>query len=106
MLVALSLITGYDQRPMFDFWGIETSAAGKDQVSALRNNAGQALPLQPVKFYATRCSDDFRDYKSLDMTQSDPQFPWKDEFEALGDSITAIKTKQTTHTGFCLSVKQ
>ena len=106
MLVALSLITGYDQRPMFNFWGIETSAAGKDQVSALRNNAGQALPVHPVKFYATRCSDDLRGYKSLDMTQSDPQFPWKDEFEALGNSITAIKTKQTTHTDFCLSVKQ
>ena len=106
MLVALSLITGYDQRPIFDFWGIETSSAGKDQVSALRNNAGQALPLHSVKFYATRCSDDLRGYKSLDMTQSDPQFPWKDEFEALGDSIAAIKIKQTAHTDFCLSVKQ
>jgi len=106
MLVALSLITGYDQRPMFDFWGITTSSAGKDQVAALRNNANQALPMQPVKFYATRCADDFRAYKSLDMTQSDPQFPWKDEFKASTDSSSAISSKQTQHTNYCLSVKQ
>jgi hypothetical protein len=106
MLVALSLITGYDQRPMFDFWGITTSSAGKDQVAALKNSAGQALPLQPVKFYATRCSDDFRGYKSLDMAQSDPQFPWPHEFETSTDLSDAIKIKQTAHTDYCLSVKQ
>jgi len=105
MLVALSLITGFNQTPLFDFWGIETSSAGKDQVAALRNNANQALPMQPVKFYATRCFDDFRAYKSLDMNKSDP-FPWPDEFKASTDSSSAISSKQTQHTNYCLSVKQ
>ena len=105
MLVALSLITGFNQTPLFDFWGIETSSAGKDQVAALRNNANEALPMQPVKFYATRCFDDFRAYKSLDMNKSDP-FPWPDEFKASTDSSSAISSKQTQHTNYCLSVKQ
>ena len=105
MLVALSLITGFNQTPLFDFWGIETSSAGKDQVAALRNNANELLPMQPVKFYATRCFDDFRAYKSLDMNKSDP-FPWPDEFKASTDSNSDISSKQTKHTNYCLSVKQ
>jgi hypothetical protein len=75
LLVALSLITGYDQRLIFEFWGINTNVAAQDQVAALRDSNGRLLPPQPLNFYATPCSDDFRGFRVVNMTESAAAFP-------------------------------
>ena len=96
LLVMLSKLTGKDQTPIFDLWGIQTTQAGKDQVAAMR------LSLQPVKFYATRCSDDLRGYTSVDITDA---FPWPNEFKLSNDDSQA-GTKKATHNNYCLNLKQ
>ena len=99
LLTVLSLITGRDQRPLFDFWGVETTSAGRSQVEAM------GLRPQPVKFYAVRCSDDFRGFQAVDMTSSDPVFPWPDEFKNLSDvTPNSISTKQNTHKAACIAM--
>jgi hypothetical protein len=102
LLVMLSKITGKDQTPIFDLWGIQTTQAGKDQVAAFRGADGNALPKQAVKFYATRCSDDFRDYASVNLTDA---FPWQDEFKLSNDDAQA-STKKAKHNKYCLDLKQ
>ena len=112
LLTVLSLITGRDQRPLFDFWGVETTSAGRSQVEAM------GLRPQPVKFYAVRCSDDFRGFQAVDMTSANPVFPWPDEFKNLIDVTPvppattlsntqnkSISTKQNTHTAACLAMR-
>ena len=103
LLVALSLITGYDQRPMFNFWGISTNAAAQDQVAALRGSNGRVLPPQPLNFYATRCSDDFRGFRVIDMTQANAEFPWANEFRMAADTSAAIREKENLHKTTCLA---
>ena len=118
MLIVLSLITGHDQTPLFDFWGVATSSDAKAQVSALRDSNNNPLPPQPVKFYAVRCSDDFRGFQAVDMTSANPVFPWPDEFKNLIDVTPvppattlsntqnkSISTKQNTHTAACLAMR-
>ena len=99
MLVVLSLITGQDQTPIFDFWGIKTTQAGKSQVAAMN------LSPQPVKFYATRCADDFRGFQAVDMTQPNPLFPWPNEFK-LSDNDSLAGTKKTAHNNYCKALTQ
>lgn len=99
MLVVLSLITGNDQTPIFDLWGVKTTPAGKSQVAAM------GLSPQPVKFYATRCADDFRGFQAVDLTQSNPLFPWPNEFK-LSDNDNQAGTKQTTHNSYCKALTQ
>ena len=112
LLAVLSLITDCDQRPLFDFWGIDTSSAGRNQVAAMN------LSSQPVKFYAVRCSDDFRGFQAVDMTQTNPKFPWLDEFKNLSDVTPiapattlseaqnrTISTKEHTHKAACLAMR-
>jgi hypothetical protein len=111
LLTVLSLITGRDQRPLFDFWGVETTSAGRNQVEAM------GLSSQPVKFYAVRCSDDFRGFQAVDMTSANPVFPWPDEFKNLIDVTpvspattlssaqnNSISTKQNRHNAACLAM--
>ncbi|MFN5810844.1 MAG: ImpA family metalloprotease, partial [Burkholderiales bacterium] len=69
LLVMLSKLTGRDQRPLFDFWGIETYAEGRNQVQSMQ------LPAQPVKFYTVVCSDDFRTRRVIDMNAPNPSLP-------------------------------
>ncbi len=97
LLVMLSKLTGKDQTPIFDLWGIQTTQAGKTQVADMH------LPLQPVKFYATRCSDDFRGYTSVNIAEA---FPWPDEFKLSNDDATQAWTKKTKHNNYCLNLKQ
>ena len=104
LLVVLSLITGKNQTPIFDFWGVQTSQAGRDQAAALKDSNGQTLPLQAVKFYATLCSDDLRTYTSVDMTQGDPVFPWTDKFKK-SDTDTQAGTKQSANNTYCMNIK-
>ena len=104
LLVALSLITGKDQTPVFDFWGVQTSQAGKAQVAALRDAAGRPLAPQAVKFYAIRCSDDFRGYTAVDMAQANPAFPWANDFKLDNNDVNAAR-KQTANDTYCKSVK-
>jgi hypothetical protein len=104
LLVALSLITGKDQTPVFDFWGIQTSQAGKAQVAALRDAAGRPLAPQAVKFYAIRCSDDFRGYTAVDMAQANPAFPWANDFKLDNNDVNAAR-KQMANDTYCKSVK-
>jgi hypothetical protein len=99
MLVLLSLITGKNQTPIFDLWGIQTSQAGRDQVAALRDDNGNTLLPQAVKFYATRCSDDLRGYKSVGMEK---EFPWVDDFK-INDTDPQAGKKQTAHANYCVS---
>lgn len=103
LLVALSLITGYDQRAMFKFWGISTNQAAQDQVAALRDVNGQALPEQALNFYATRCSDDFRGFQVIDMTKTSAAFPWANEFKVAADTSAVITTKQNLHQTACMA---
>ena len=105
MLIVLSLITGKNQAPIFDFWGIQTTQAGRDQAADLKDSNGQTLPLQAVKFYATLCSDDLRTYTSVDMTQNNPLFPWTDKFKK-SDTEPQAGTNKTTNNNYCLSLKQ
>ena len=104
LLVALSLITGKDQTAVFDFWGVQTSQAGRDQVAALKDAIGSPLTAQPVKFYATRCSDDFRGYTSVDMAQANPAFPWPNEFK-LDNNDSQAAGKQRAHDTYCKSAR-
>ena len=69
LLVMLSKLTGRDQRPLFDFWGRETYAEGRNQVQSMQ------LPAQPVKFYTVVCSDDFRTRRVIDMNAPNPSLP-------------------------------
>jgi hypothetical protein len=96
MLVSFSLVTGRDQRPIFDFWGVVTSDAAKNQVAAMN------LPTQAVMFYATRCSDDFRTYTKVDMTVITPIFPWTDDFKTANDNSAQATARQNTNTSYCL----
>ena len=100
MLVSFSLVTGRDQRPVFDFWGVITSDAAKNQVAAMN------LPAQAMKFYATRCSDDFRTYTTVDMTQNNPVFPWPNDFKTATETSAQATAKQNTNTSYCLSRNQ
>jgi hypothetical protein len=112
LLTVLSLITGRDQRPLFDFWGIETTSAGRSQIEAMN------LSPQPVKFYAIRCSDDLRGFRAVDMTSSNPEFPWPTEFKNLSDVTPvesantlseaqnrSISTKENSHKTACMSMQ-
>lgn len=101
LLVVLSLITGKNQTPLFDFWGVQTSEMGRGQAAALKDSNGRPLAMQPVKFYATRCSDDFRGYISVDMTQSDPNFLWASEFSS-SVSDPQGEAKRALHNNYCL----
>ena len=103
LLVALSLITGYDQRPFFKFWGISTNQMAQDQVAAFRDANGRPLPPQPLNFYATRCSDDFRGFVVIDMTRSTAVFPWSNEFRLATDTSSVIKSKESLHQTACLA---
>ena len=106
LLALLSMITGRDQTPIFDFWGIQTTQAGRNQVAAYRDRNGQALSSQAVTFYATRCYDDLRGYKSLDMTTpAGRSFPWPDEFKN-SDTDPQAGAKQDKHNKYCLSATQ
>ena len=96
LLAALSFITGRDQGPLFDLWGIETTAAGRNQVESMR------LISQPVKFYAFKCSDDFRGFQAVDMTLSNPVFPWPEEFKK-SDTDPQAGAKQDKHNKSCLA---
>lgn len=104
LLVVLSLITGRDQTPIFDFWGVQTTQAGRAQAAALLGSDGKPLPPQPVKFYATRCSDDLRTRTAVDMTVADPQFPWPSEYISSSTDPDAGK-KQTANANYCNSLK-
>jgi hypothetical protein len=105
MLIVLSLITGKNQTPIFDFWGIQTTQAGRDQAADLKDSNGQTLPLQAVKFYATLCSDDLRTYTSVDMTQNNPLFPWTDKFKK-SDTDPQAGTNKTKNNNYCVNLKQ
>ena len=93
LLVGLSLITGRDQRPLFDFWGITTTDAARNQVAALKDSSGSPLVAQPIKFYAVVCSDDFRSYAAIDMNAVSPSLP-----AAWG---TSPFTSQTSNASAC-----
>ena len=115
MLIVLSLITGRDQTPLFNFWGVETSANAKAQVAALRDSRGHALPSQPVKFYATHCFDDLINFQTVNFEAGVLDFPWPDEFRNLsdttpvppatvlsGDQNKSISDKDNRHKAACL----
>jgi hypothetical protein len=95
MLVSLSLITRRNQTPLFDFWGVTTTAAARNQVTALN------LPAQAVKFYAARCSDDLRDFQTVDMSLSNPTFPWPNEYSGASDTSDQVKAKERNHNNYC-----
>ena len=116
LLEALSLLTGYDQRLMFKFWGINTNLAAQNQVAALRGSNGLPLPPQPLNFYATRCGDDFRGFQVVNMTASAAAFPWPDQFKSKADVTpsteggalskeqnNSIASKQRANNSSCLS---
>ena len=69
LLVMLSKLTGRDQRPLFDMWGVETYAQGRNQVQIMN------LPAQALEFHAVVCSDDFRTRRVIDMSAPNPSLP-------------------------------
>jgi hypothetical protein len=69
LLVMLSKLTGRDQRPLFDMWGVETYAQGRHQVQIMN------LPVQALEFHAVVCSDDFRTRRVIDMSAPNPSLP-------------------------------
>ncbi|NCV62924.1 MAG: hypothetical protein EBW49_03125 [Betaproteobacteria bacterium] len=69
LLVMLSKLTGRDQRPLFDMWGVETYAQGRHQVQIMN------LPAQALEFHAVVCSDDFRTRRVIDMSAPNPSLP-------------------------------
>ncbi|NDG14824.1 MAG: hypothetical protein EB110_04095, partial [Betaproteobacteria bacterium] len=69
LLVMLSKLTGRDQRPLFDLWGVETYAQGRHQVQIMN------LPAQALEFHAVVCSDDFRTRRVIDMSAPNLSLP-------------------------------
>ena len=94
LLVTLSMITGKDLRGLFDMWGVETSAQGRNQVAALN------LKPQDKWFYATACSDDFRAFVRIDMNANNlPQAKFPDSWGAnpfLGQSENKLACEKAT----------
>ena len=83
LLTALSFITGRNQSTLFNMWGIQTSATAQAQV------ASKNYSLQPAKFYAVVCSDDFRSYQAVDMTAAQPALPWVGAFSSASANLAA-----------------
>ena len=83
LLTALSFITGRNLSPLFTLWGVQTSATAQAQV------ASKNYSLQPAKFYAVVCSDDFRSYQAVDMTAAQPVLPWVGAFSSASANLAA-----------------
>ena len=98
MLVGLSLITGRNQTPIFDLWGVSTTTAARNQAAALNLSSGQLVPSQATKFYAVVCFDDYRTYAAIDLNATNPGFPDSWGATPFADAKTNIKacTQATT----------
>ncbi len=69
LLVVFSMLTGRNQIPLFQLWGVETYEQGRNQVLSMN------LPLQDNRFYAAVCTDDFRSKRVIDLNQPNPVLP-------------------------------
>lgn len=69
LLIALSTITGRDQRATFNLWGIRYSAAAVAQMNAL------ALTAEPAFFFANPNSTAYSQAQRVDMTVATPVYP-------------------------------
>jgi immunomodulating metalloprotease len=70
LLIALSWITGRDQRPTFGLWGIEYSSEANNQVAAF------GFPAESEFFYASNKIRDQSDVRRVDMSVETPVWPF------------------------------
>jgi hypothetical protein len=70
LLIALSWITGRDQRPTFDLWGIRYSVEADIQVTAF------GFPVESAFFYANDKLRDQSGVRRVDMSVANPVWPF------------------------------
>jgi len=70
LLITLSWITGRDQRPTFDLWGVRYSANASAQVAAF------AFAVEPALFYGNSSTNNHGTVRKIDMSVASPVWPF------------------------------
>ncbi|QDL55537.1 ImpA family metalloprotease [Rhodoferax aquaticus] len=70
MLITLSWITGRDQRPTFDLWGVRYSPEAAAQVAAF------GFAAEPALFYANTSTNNHSTVRKVDMSVANPVWPF------------------------------
>ncbi|QDL55540.1 ImpA family metalloprotease [Rhodoferax aquaticus] len=70
MLITLSWITGRDQRPTFDLWGVRYSPEAAAQVAAF------GFAAEPALFYANTSVNNHSTVRKVDMSVASPVWPF------------------------------
>ncbi|CAM8671896.1 Immunomodulating metalloprotease N-terminal domain containing protein [Comamonadaceae bacterium] len=70
LLIALSWITGRDQRATFDLWGVRYSAQAEAQVAAF------GFAAEPALMYVNTSTNDHSTVRKVDMSAASPAWPF------------------------------